>query len=312
MPRAAVDVGTNSVRLLVLDDDGAPLAREVTITRLGQGVDSSGVLAEAALSRTLDAIGSYRTVWESHGSRPPRIAATSAVRDAANRDAFFDGVREVAGVDAEVLSGDEEARLAFLGSAGGPGSVQVAWPPVVVDIGGGSTELIVGAGSPGQPTVAGAVSLQLGSVRLTERCLAGGGDPPSARHVREAHDLARTRVAEGVAQLLGQGVDVVGGLASAIGVAGTITTLAQVHLGHDDWVDGRVHGEVLSREVVAGLASRLASSTSDQIAATPGIVPGRRDVIAGGAIVLDEVMEVLGLPAITVSEADILDGLARD
>lgn len=314
--RAAIDVGTNSVRLLVVDELGASLAREVTITRLGQGVDATGRLAPEALERTLSTIARYRTVWESLGSAPPRIAATSAVRDAANRDDFFDGVLRVAGVEAEVLSGDEEARTAFAGAALGAGAVQVAWPPVVIDIGGGSTELIVGGGTADQPTVAGAVSLQLGSVRLTERCLTGrpdGSQPgvaPSRAQVREAEDVARNAVASGVADLLHQGVDVLRLARSGIGVAGTITTIAQIDLGLTEWVDGGVHGHVLGAATVRAITRRLTSSSAEQIAAIAGIAPGRRDVIAAGAIVLDQAMDVLGLAQTNVSEADILDGLA--
>lgn len=308
-PRAAIDVGTNSVRVLVVDAEGATLAREVTITRLGQGVDATGMLADDALDRTFAALHHYREVWERHGSAPPRIAATSAVRDASNRDRFFDGVRRIAGVDAEVLSGDEEARTAFAGAALSAGAVRVDWPPVVIDIGGGSTELVVGTGTQAGAEVAGAVSLQLGSVRLTERCLAGSGTPTPTQ-VREAQDVARSLVSQGVADLLKQGVDVLRLARSSIGVAGTITTLAAIDLGLDGWVDGAVHGHVLTAGEVRELGARLTSATPAELAAIPAIAPGRRDVIAGGAIVLDQVLDVLGLAAVTVSESDILDGLA--
>jgi exopolyphosphatase/guanosine-5'-triphosphate,3'-diphosphate pyrophosphatase len=309
--RAAIDVGTNSVRLLVCDAAGAMLAREVTITRLGQGVDASGILSAEALERTFAALRRYQVIWEAKGSQPPRIAATSAVRDASNRDEFFTGVREITGVEAEVLSGIEEARTAFAGAADGAGAVAVAWPPVVVDIGGGSTELIVGAGSSDAPQVAGAVSLQLGSVRLTERCLAGAADPPTHHQVREAQDVARTVVTQGVTQLLREGVDIMRVASSGIGVAGTITTIAQVDAGHTDWVDGRIHGHVLTAACVRAITRRLCESSAEEIAQIPAIAPGRRDVIAAGSIVLSQLMEVLGLPAITVSESDILDGLVR-
>ncbi len=313
--RAAVDCGTNTVRLLVLDGDGRPLAREMVITRLGQGVDATNRLHPDALARTLDAMRAHRTRWEALGASSVRIAATSAVRDAENRDAFFDGVREATGVEAEVLSGEEEARTAFLGAVAGPDAVAVPWPPVVVDIGGGSTELIVGGGTPDAPEVAGAVSLQLGSVRLTERALDPAARPdgtaPTAAQRREAHDLARTRVAEGVAVLLSRGVDVVRVAAAGLGVAGTVTTLAMVDRGLEAWEDGCVHGHVLTRAAVRRITGHLEQATPDEVAAIAAIAPGRREVIAAGAIVLDEVMEVLGLREVHVSEADILDGLAR-
>lgn len=314
MTRAAIDVGTNSVRLLVVDDAGATLARRVTITRLGQGVDATGRLATEALERTFAALGEFRTVWESFDSRPPGIAATSAVRDADNADAFFAGVFRVTGVEAEVLSGLDEAAAAFAGVTSGPEAVAADWPFVVVDIGGGSTELIVAGGSADTPVVAGAISLQLGSVRLTERCLArraGDAGPPTPSQVREAQDVARTEVAQGVATLLHQSVDVVRLVSGGIGVAGTVTTLAQFDLGRDEWVDGAVHGHVLTQPRVRAMAAQLCASTSDEIAAIAAIAPGRRDVIAAGAIVLEQVMDVLGLPRVTVSEADILDGLVR-
>jgi len=180
-PRAAVDSGTNSTRLLVVDADGHEVTRQTQITRLGAGVDASGELSSAALERTLAVLGDYRDRWVEAGVdvADVRIAATSAVRDAANQDRYFDAVQDLTGVRAEVLSGDEEARLSF---AGAVGAVDVGDGPVlVVDIGGGSTELIVGdrAGA-----VTGAHSMQVGSVRVTERHLAG--DPPTADEVAAA------------------------------------------------------------------------------------------------------------------------------
>jgi exopolyphosphatase / guanosine-5'-triphosphate,3'-diphosphate pyrophosphatase len=176
-PHAAVDVGSNSVRLLVLAADGRRITREMTVTRLAAGVDRTGHLDDQALARTLDTIAGYRDLWRAHGvTDRVRIAATSAVRDAEDRDRFFAGVRDVAGIDAEVLSGSQEAALAF---AGAIGAVEVDRPAAVIDIGGGSTELIVGDG---RGSVAGDVSLQLGCVRLTERHLRD--DPPRPEEVQ--------------------------------------------------------------------------------------------------------------------------------
>jgi exopolyphosphatase / guanosine-5'-triphosphate,3'-diphosphate pyrophosphatase len=302
-PRAAVDVGTNSVRLLLVDAAGDRITREMTVTRLGAGVDERGHLDDAALGRTLDTIGGYHQLWLSHGvDHRVRIAATSAVRDAADRDRFFDGVLELTGVDAEVISGEEEARLSYLGAVG---AVDVQGPPAVIDVGGGSTELIVGSRSD-PVTVAGSVSLQLGCVRLTERLLRG--DPPTADQLRAARHLVRERLDEADRSLARQGTALLEA-ASLIGVAGTATTLAALHLGLDRYDEDRIHGTRIPADALDELTARLCAMSVAARADLGPVQAGREDVLHGGAIVLDEVLHRYGFADLVVSEADILDGL---
>jgi exopolyphosphatase / guanosine-5'-triphosphate,3'-diphosphate pyrophosphatase len=302
-PRAAVDVGTNSVRLLLVDADGRRITREMTVTRLGAGVDRRGHLDDAALARTLETIGAYHRVWESHGvDGRVRIAATSAVRDAADRDRFFGGVRERTGVDAEVLSGEEEARLSFLGAVG---AVAVDPPPAVIDVGGGSTELIVGASSD-VDSLAGSVSLQLGCVRLTERHLRR--DPPVAAELRAARRAVAERLDEADEVLARQGT-ALGAAGSLIGVAGTATTLAALHLGLPTYDEDRIHGTQIPAAALHELTAQLSATSTAARAALGPVQAGREDVLHGGAIVLDEVVRRYGFAELVVSEADILDGL---
>jgi exopolyphosphatase / guanosine-5'-triphosphate,3'-diphosphate pyrophosphatase len=302
-PRAAVDVGTNSVRLLLVDADGRRITREMTVTRLGAGVDRRGHLDDAALARTLETIGAYHQVWESHGvDGRVRIAATSAVRDAADRDRFFGGVRERTGVDAEVLSGEEEARLSFLGAVG---AVDVEPPPAVIDVGGGSTELIVGTGTD-VDSVAGSVSLQLGCVRLTERHLRR--DPPIAAELRAARRAVAERLDEADEVLARQGT-ALGAAGSLIGVAGTATTLAALHLGLPTYDEDRIHGTRIPAAALHELTAQLAATSTAARAALGPVQAGREDVLHGGAIVLDEVVRRYGFAELVVSESDILDGL---
>jgi exopolyphosphatase / guanosine-5'-triphosphate,3'-diphosphate pyrophosphatase len=313
-PRAAVDVGTNSVRLLLVDADGHRITREMTVTRLGAGVDERGHLDDAALVRTLDTIGAYHRLWVAHGvDGRVRIAATSAVRDAADRARFFDGVRELTGVDAEVISGEEEASLSFLGAVR---AVEVDAPPAVIDVGGGSTELIVGSHLDPESTgddaeeqdtpVAGSVSLQLGCVRLTERHL--HEDPPAPEHLAAARELVRTRLDEADEVLAGQGA-ALGEARSLIGVAGTATTLGALHLGLDRYDEDRIHGTRIPAAALHRLTDELTAMTTADRAAFGPVQAGREDVLHGGAIVLDEVLRRYGFPELVVSEADILDGL---
>lgn len=301
-PRAAVDVGSNSVRLLVLDGDGTRLTRVMRITRLAAGVDATGHLDDAALARTLEAIAGYREVWQEHGvTDRVRIAATSAVRDADDRDRFFDGVLDATGVRAQVISGDEEAALAF---AGAVGAVDVPRPTAVLDIGGGSTELIVGDA---QGQVASAVSLQLGCVRVAERHLAS--DPPSAAQLLAARELIDTRLDEGV-RLLTEGGGDPTAVRALVAVAGTATTLGALHLGLDSYDEDRIHGTRLPADALAELTARLVTMTAAQRAQLGPIQPGREDVIHGGALVLQAALARTGLDEVVISEADGLDGLA--
>jgi len=295
---AAVDVGTNSVRLLVAEPaDGAPLAtveRLMTITRLGAGVDATGHLDDAALARTLDCIAGYAERWRQLGAERVVISATSAVRDAADRQRFFDGVRARTGVDAIVLSGEEEARTAFRGATAG---LAADGPTLVVDIGGGSTELILGEREPQAMT-----SRQLGCVRLTERCL--HSDPPSADEIAAARGEIRAEL-----DAAAQAVDLTAA-AALVGVAGTVTTLGALHLRLERYEPERIHGTRLPTEALTALTERLAAMTVAERAALGPMAPGREDVIVGGALILDEIVRRCGVDEVVVSEADGLDGLA--
>jgi exopolyphosphatase / guanosine-5'-triphosphate,3'-diphosphate pyrophosphatase len=292
---AAVDVGTNSVRLLVARD-GQPLdrlERLMRITRLGKGVDATGRLDDESLERTLGVIGDYAERWRELGAARVRIAATSAVRDAEDRDRFFDGVRERAGVDAEVLSGEQEAATAFLGATA---SVSAGRPFLVLDIGGGSTELIRGDQRPDAWT-----SRQLGCVRLTERSLPG--DPPSAADMTAARQVVDDELDQA------EGIVDPSAARTLIAVAGTATTLAALHLDLDDYVPDAIHGTRVPLSAVVELTERLAGMTAAERAALGPMAPGREDVIVGGAVILQRVMERFGFAEVLVSEADILDGL---
>jgi exopolyphosphatase/guanosine-5'-triphosphate,3'-diphosphate pyrophosphatase len=295
---AAVDVGTNSVRLLVAEPaaDGGlvQLERLMTVTRLGQEVDATGRLHPDALQRTLDCIEGYAARWRAHGVTRVRIAATSAVRDAENRDAFFDGVRAIAGVDAEVLSGQEEARTAF---AGAVSSVHGMAPFLVLDIGGGSTEFILGTDEPEAET-----SRQIGCVRLTERCVRH--DPPAPDDLA-AVDAAVDRELDAVANLFDPSA-----ARTLVGVAGTVTTIGALHLALAAYEPERIHGVRVPVEEVRAIAARLAAMTSPQRAALGPMAAGREDVIVAGAHILLRVMDRFGFGDVLVSEADILDGLA--
>lgn len=302
-PRAAVDVGTNSVRLLVVDSTGTRLTREMTITRLGYGVDRTGRLDDAALTRTLDTIAGYATVWRAHGvdGGGVRIAATSAVRDAADRDRFFEGVRRLTGVDAEVLSGEEEAATSFRGATA---AVDAPPPVAVLDVGGGSTELIVGDGA---GAVAGSVSLQLGCVRLTERFLLS--DPPTRAEIDAATAEIDARLAE-ADRLLGAAGVAVRDAASLVGVAGTVTTLTALTLGLPAYLEERIHGTAVTADGLRTWAERLAAMPAAERATLGPMQPGREDVIAAGALIVTAVVERYGFDRLIASEADILDGLA--
>lgn len=314
MPRvAAIDCGTNSIRLLVADAttgaDGAPalrdVHREMRIVRLGQGVDATGVLAPEALERTRAALVDYTAVLRREGAERVRMTATSATRDASNREDFFGMVRATLGVDAEVISGDEEAQLSFVGAVGELDPAD--GPFVVVDVGGGSTELVVGELTGDGAVVTAARSVDVGSVRITERCLPG--DPPTDDEVREARAVAAGILDEAFAA-----VDVAG-VRTWVGVAGTITTLSAVALGLPEYDSAAVHLSRLSGDDLHRTAAELLGLSRADRARHGAIHPGRIDVIGGGALIVDvlarELRERAGVTELVVSEHDILDGIAR-
>jgi exopolyphosphatase / guanosine-5'-triphosphate,3'-diphosphate pyrophosphatase len=300
---AAFDIGTNSTRLLVADLDGSgrdakllPVERRTQITRLGQGVDDTRTLHPDAIERTLDTLRTYRGLIDELGVTNVRATATSASRDATNRDDFFDPAEQVIGVRPELLSGDEEARLEFLGAT----AESSATPPyLVVDIGGGSTEFIVGTEEP-----AGLCSIDIGCVRLTEQFL--HSDPPTAEELSQAVSVVRDHLAD-VDRL----VPAAAGAHTLIGTAGTMWTLAAIELGVDPSESDRIDGFVLRRAAAEEVFRTLATEPISRRRHNPGLDPGRVDIIVGGAIVAVSVLRHWGFDELVVSEADILDGLAR-
>lgn len=303
---AAVDCGTNSLRLLIADRDRTTLrdvVRRMEIVRLGQGVDRTGRLAPEALERTFAVLRDYAADIERHGVQRTRMVATSATRDATNRELFVSGVTEILGISPEVVTGAEEAALSFLGAtrdlAGGP----AAPPYLVVDIGGGSTEFVLGGDAetdPGQ--VIASLSVDVGCVRLTERHLRD--DPPSADHIAAAAadiDAALDRVRDRVP---------VHRAGSLVGVAGTVTTIAGIALGLPAYDPVAIHHSVLDREAVGRVTEALLTTGHAGRAAIPVMHPGRVDVIAAGALTLHRTMHRFGMAEVVVSEHDILDGIA--
>ena len=295
---AAVDCGTNSTRLLVVRSSGEVAAREMRITRLGAGVDATRRLQSDAIARTLDVLSEYRVTMNGLGVTHARLVATSAVRDATNGQEFLHAASDVIGVPAELLGGDEEGRLSYAGATSDLAPID--GQTIVVDIGGGSTELVTMAAG----TLA-AVSLDIGCVRLSERFLRT--DPPTTHEVESAVDAIGRELARA-----SQAIPILGELGPRdrlMGLAGTVSTLAMLELGLDAYDRDRIHHAVLSREAVERWCEVLGAESVRVRARRPAIPAGREDVIFGGALVLRETMSRLGLPQCVVSEADILDGL---
>jgi exopolyphosphatase/guanosine-5'-triphosphate,3'-diphosphate pyrophosphatase len=309
---AAIDCGTNSLRLLVAEVDPATgsltdLDRRLEIVRLGQGVDATGRLAPAALARTLGVLSGYAEMVARAGVSAVRMVATSATRDAANAGEFVAEVHGILGVDPEVLSGEEEARLSFTGA-----TVELAGhaaaPYLVVDIGGGSTEFVLGgsAARDAAGTVAGvaeaAVSVNIGCVRMTERHLRS--DPPTAAEAAAARadiDAALDTVAARIP---------VDEARTLVGLAGSVTTVAALALGLDSYEEDRIHHSRISAAAVHQQTVTLLAQTRAERGRLAVLHPGRVDVIGGGALVLDRIMDRLGFAEVLVSEHDILDGIA--
>jgi exopolyphosphatase / guanosine-5'-triphosphate,3'-diphosphate pyrophosphatase len=298
---AAIDCGTNSIRLLIAEPDGTgglkDLERRLEVVRLGQGVDATGVFHPDALRRTFAAVDEYAELIKKAevSFENVHFVATSATRDVKNREAFFVGIKERLGVLPDVISGETEARLSFNGALSRV--TPEGEPVLVMDIGGGSTELITGSAA---GDLHSAISLDVGSVRVTERFLK---ENPVA-------DVDLARAAAYVDGLLaGSGVDF-GSIGTWIGVAGTVTTLAGVYLGLEHYDRERVHGAVIPLPSVEELLHRLAAMTVDEIRALPSMHPGRADVITGGALVEARIAARLNVEDLIVSESDILDGIA--
>jgi exopolyphosphatase / guanosine-5'-triphosphate,3'-diphosphate pyrophosphatase len=304
---AAVDCGTNSIRLLVADVDPstgtlADVDRRMEIVRLGEGVDRTGRFSAAALQRTFSACERYAESIRTASAERLRFVATSASRDVANRDEFVAGVRAALGVDPEVVTGDEEAALSFAGATRELAGSGHAEPVLVVDIGGGSTELVLGGTGEGSATPVAAVSVDIGCVRMSERHL--HTDPPTSAEVDSA--LADVRDA---LQRAGTVVplDRTGTL---IGLAGSVTTVAAMALGLPAYIPERIHHARIPAADVRAVARRLVGMTRDERAALPFMHPGRVDVIGAGALILSCLLDVVPVQEVVVSEHDILDGIA--
>jgi exopolyphosphatase/guanosine-5'-triphosphate,3'-diphosphate pyrophosphatase len=327
---AAVDCGTNSLRLLIADVDRAAgeladVQRRMEIVRLGQGVDATGRLAPEALARTFRVLGQYADEISGASAASVRMVATSATRDAANADEFVAGVTRILGVAPEVLSGDEEARLSFTGATAELAAAQptapaghlvaprshagaarapdgTAPPYLVVDIGGGSTEFVVGGARGDEAGPVAALSMNIGCVRMTERHLRG--DPPRPEEIAAATadiDAALDEVAAKVP---------VADARTLIGLAGSVTTVVAIALGLTEYDPGRIHHARIGAGQVHRVTGELLGQTREQRAGIGVMHPGRVDVIGGGALVLDRVLRRFGFADVVASEHDILDGIA--
>lgn len=298
---AAVDCGTNSIRLLIADIDLATqelkdVERRMEIVRLGEGVDRTGEFSPAALTRTFTALDSYQVLIDQHHVEKVTMVATSATRDVKNREAFVAGVEKRLGVTPQVISGDQEAALSFEGATRSLRRSH-AGPFLVIDLGGGSTELVIGA-----KEVEASFSMDIGCVRMSERHLKN--DPPLAT------------------QIAGLRADVQAALVTAkkhvdwhsaktlVGVAGTVTTVAAMYLKLDRYDPKILHGATIPRSGISQVAHDLAQMSRQEISQLPFMHPGRVDVITAGALVLEEVVNEVGLPELVASELDILDGIA--
>jgi exopolyphosphatase/guanosine-5'-triphosphate,3'-diphosphate pyrophosphatase len=300
---AAVDCGTNSTRLLVADPDGVTLERRMTITRLGAGVDRTRTLAPDAVERTVTVLRSYREVMDRHGVGPRRVTATSAARDATNRDAFLAAAAAATGATVEVLGGDEEGRLSFAGATAGLDAATGPW--LVADIGGGSTELAagpVGGSGPDRLAPEAVCSLDVGCVRITERFLLH--DPPRPAELAAARGHVGAELDRAVADR-----PALRRPHRLVGLAGTVAATASLDQRLDGYDRGALHHHRLGAATVSGLLDELAGLDVDARRRRPGMEDARAGVIVGGLVVLDTLMRRFGFDVCLTSEADILDGL---
>ena len=295
---AAIDCGTNSIRLLIADIDGdnfREIHRDMEIVRLGQGVDATGKFDPEAIERTLTATRKYAEVIASKGVEKVRFCATSATRDASNRDLFIDGVREILGIEPEVIPGTEEAALSFMGAT--KGLTHAEKPFLVVDIGGGSTEFVLGG-----EQVDFAKSVNIGCVRMSERHLKK--QPPSAESIQNAIKDIDEAIADAAY------IVPIKESKTLIAVAGTATTVAAAALGLTEYDRQAIHLARVPAQKVLEVAQMFQLMSRDEIAALCYMHPGRVDVIASGALVLSRVMLATGATEFVASESDILDGMA--
>ena len=309
---AAVDCGTNAVRLLIAEVTGDRLtdvARRMEVVRLGEGVDRTGRLAPQAVERTRLALLGYAAQIAELGAERVRMVATSASRDASNAGEFRSMVRSVLGVEPEVITGDEEARLSFAGAVNG---LDAQAPYLVVDIGGGSTEFVTGTRSGYGPVVAGrgrrgvsieaAISMDIGCVRMTERHL--GSDPPTTGEIAAAEKDISAAVDTALAAVPGRQAK------TLVGLAGSVTTVAGLALNLPEYDARLIHHSRISYDAVAEVTGDLLAATVAQRRKLPVMHPGRADVIGAGALILRVIMQRAGLESVVASEHDILDGIA--
>jgi exopolyphosphatase/guanosine-5'-triphosphate,3'-diphosphate pyrophosphatase len=298
---AAIDCGTNSIRLLIADVDlvagtATDVVREMLVVRLGEGVDATGAFAPAALERTFAACSDYAVLLSDAGSPPLRFVATSASRDVSNRGQFIAGVAGILGVEPQVISGQEEGELSFAGATTGIPD-QARAPFLVVDIGGGSTEFVLGSGRPTHRT-----SVDIGCVRMTERHLAA--DPPTPTQIAAATaDIDAAIARAGAVVPFAQ-------MATLVGLAGSVTTVGALALGLPEYDASVIHHSRIPAADVRRVSDELLTMTRAERAALAVMHPGRVDVIGAGALVLRRIMDATGAGEVLVSEHDILDGVA--
>ena len=295
---AAIDCGTNSIRLLIADIDGnnfREVVRDMEIVRLGQGVDETGQFHPDAIARTLAAVDKFAAEIAKRGVEKIRFCATSATRDATNRHLFVDGVRERLGIELEVISGDEEAALSFAGAIKDLDPSN--GPFLVVDIGGGSTEFVFGTS-----TVEAARSVNIGCVRMTERHFAS--DPATPEQIEAARSDIQAAIAQAAA------VVPITTANTLVAVAGTATTVAAAALDLPEYDRYAIHLSRISAQQTHDAATMFATSSREQRLALGYMHPGRVDVIAAGSLVLSEIMKATGASEFVASESDILDGMA--
>lgn len=299
---AAIDCGTNAIRLLIADVHGGRLTdvtRRMLTVRLGEGIDATGEFSAAALERTFTAVDDYASEIARYDVRDVRMVATSASRDARNAQVFVDGVRERLGVMPEVIAGTQEAELSFIGAVRGLPSTLLESPVLICDIGGGSTEFVLGDAA--TASVAAACSVDVGCVRMTERHL--HDDPPSAEQIEQTV-LTIDRVLDEAFDQID-----VADIRTFVGLAGSVTTVAALAHRLPTYDAAAIHGSLMTLGQVEDVTHRLLAMTRAERAAEPVMHPGRVDVIAGGALVLRQIMRRLPLEFVIASETDLLDGI---
>jgi exopolyphosphatase/guanosine-5'-triphosphate,3'-diphosphate pyrophosphatase len=301
---AAVDCGTNAIRLLVAEVDNdtiVDIVREMRTVRLGEGIDATGEISAAALDRTLSAVEDYARTIQDMNVGAVRMVATSASRDARNAQEFVVGVRDRLGVAPEVIAGKEEATLSFIGAVRGLPSDALASPVLVADIGGGSTEFVLGDVEAGRQDVIARTSVDIGCVRMTERYL--HDDPPTREQVEATVATINAVLDDAFAQVP------IGDVSTFVGLAGSVTTVAALAHELPAYEAAAIHGSVTTLAQVETVTDRLVAMTKAERAELAVMHPGRVDVIAGGALVLREILRRLPVDTVVASETDLLDGI---